>query len=206
MGTGGRQDSTLRFCPCLANIRQASHLKTLVEIRKGKRSFVKSVSVPNRLGVTRFGADNHSRNIFLWGGCHPKQRNRSQLVPCHTRSPPPAFLHSCLGEGLRKAVLASRTLTSYEEDLRQHSTLLFIRSHRECANWWTSRHVRVPCLYVCTVCPQTCPRCAMTGRSRSQGLWERESFSLVLSREGSCESLRLTILASINLLKNKDVF
>lgn len=101
--------------------------------------------------------------------------------------PRPAFLHSCLGEGLRKAPLASRTLTSYEEDLRQHNTLLFIRSHRECANWWTSRHVRVPCLYVCTVCPQTCPRCARTGRSRSQGLWERESFSLVLSREGSCE-------------------
>lgn len=29
----------------------------------------------------QFGAGNYPRNVFLWGGCHPKQRNRSQLVP-----------------------------------------------------------------------------------------------------------------------------
>lgn len=62
--------------------------------------------------------------------------------------PGPAFVHSCLGEGLRKAALASRAPTSYEEDLRWHNTLLFVRSHRECANWWTSRHSESPvCMY-----------------------------------------------------------
>lgn len=145
----------------------------------------------------RFGAGNYPRNIFLWGGCHPKQRNRSQLVPAPHQ----------VSQGLHLCTRAWRRGLE-----RLHPGL---RLPMRKTSGGTTPHsssgpiVSVPtggCLYICTVCPQTCPLCARTGRSRSQGLQERESFSLVLWREGSCESFRLTILASTNLLKSKKCF